>query len=335
MLARAALVVPAGATACLEMETFRRATLRSLLLAPELRLLSVWHPSFLTLLLETLVRDWDMVLDDVARSDRRRAADLRQHSPDDVRRLWPHLTLVSCWGDGPAARHADLLTDRLAGIEIQRKGLIATEGVVSIPFDNRHPIAVRSHFFEFLEPDGRARLAHEIEPGVDYSVVLTTGGGLYRYRLGDRVRVDGRVEATPSITFVGRDDRVSDFYGEKLSDGFVATVIEAVFAGGRRPDFAMLAPDEAAGRMSYTLFVDREASSRPHLRTLLERELRRNPHYAYCVDLGQLAPASVAAVGPHASRAYVDTCVARGQQLGNVKPVSLHTSSGWREVLPC
>jgi len=36
---------------------------------------------------------------------------------------------------------------------------------------------------------------HELERGRLYSVILTTGGGLYRYALGDVVTVVGRVGA--------------------------------------------------------------------------------------------------------------------------------------------
>ena len=70
--------------------------------------------------------------------------------------------------------------------------------IVTIPFAGRHPLAIGSHFFEFIDANGCARLAHQLERGVDYTVVVTTGGGLYRYRLADRVSVDGWCAATPS-----------------------------------------------------------------------------------------------------------------------------------------
>jgi hypothetical protein len=335
-LARAVLLVPpAAGAAAFDLAGFRRTTLRTLLLARDLRLISVWHPSFLTALLDTLAADWDALVDDVARRDRRRARHLRARGPADVAGIWPRLQLVSCWADGPSAGPAAALAARLPGIDLQRKGLIATEAVVSVPFSDRRPLAVRSHFFEFVAPDGRPRLAHELEPDTDYVVVVTTGGGLYRYRLGDRVRVDGVVGSTPSITFVGRDDRVSDRFGEKLSDGFVAGVIDALFAGRTRPAFAMLAPERTADGVAYTLFVDRGAPLPAALATRVERELRRNPHYAWCVDLGQLQPARVAVVGAGAERAYLDACIARGGRLGDVKPVSLDARDDWRSVLPC
>ena len=306
-LARAVLVEPPRFGADRDLDTFRRATAAALTRERELRLISVWHPSFLLGLIDAL---------DVTPS-----------------LAWPKLRLVSCWGDGPASAAAEELGRRLPGVEIQHKGLLATEGVVTIPFAGRHPIAIRSHFFEFVAPDGSVALAHELSRGVDYRVVITTGGGLYRYDLSDRVRVDGFVHATPSLRFIGKDDRISDRCGEKLSDGFVANALTALFAGRARPRFTMLAPDLTPAGLAYTLFVETDTPPDSALEADLERELRRNPHYAWCVDLGQLRPARIMRTSPGAAQAFVNRCVAGGQRLGDVKPVSLHTSAGWTEVL--
>jgi hypothetical protein len=343
-LARAVMAVPATVRFTCDLPSFRRTTLRHLLCARELRLISVWHPSFLSTLLDTLAKDWGAILDEVSAIDTARARKLRRIAPDQIPAIWPHLGLISCWGDGPAHASADELAARLPGVEVQRKGLLATEGVVTIPFGGHHPLAIRSHFFEFLTADGRAVLAHQLEPGVEYSVILTTGGGLYRYHLADRVIVTGRVERTPSLAFVGKDDRVSDRRGEKLSDGFVAGVFDTLFAARTpRPRFAMLAPEERESSVCYTLFIDAGSAAgecaddaeAARLAAMLETGLRANPHYAWCVDIGQLHPARVVRVGPGADRAYVDFCVAQGQRMGDVKPVSLHPGTEWSRVLPC
>src|SRR5262249_53619828 len=120
-----------------------------------------------------------------ARPRRRRAEELRSIGPRDLVGIWPGLRLVSCWGDGHAALHRPALRRRRPGVRLQPKGLLATEACVSIPFADRAPVAARSHFFEFLEGDS-PRLAHELEEGGVYSVVVTTGGGFYRYCLEDR-----------------------------------------------------------------------------------------------------------------------------------------------------
>jgi hypothetical protein len=239
--------------------------------------------------------------------------------------------VISCWRDGAAGPHADRLFRAAGGVAVEGKGLIATEGIVSIPFAGRRPLAIRSHFFEFVDDAGRLHLADELQQGHEYSVVLTTGGGLYRYRLGDRVVVDGRVGRTPSIRFVGKEDRVSDRFGEKLSDGFVAAVLQSLFVDEAAPRFAMLAPVRVQDGLSYTLFVE-SGGVRADLASRLERELRRNVHYAWCVDLRQLYPARVVRVGPNADRAYLEACVARGQRLGDVKPAALDCDTGWENV---
>jgi hypothetical protein len=254
----------------------------------------------------------------------------------DAAGVWPGLTIVSCWGDGPAEPYARRLAQALPHATLQRKGLIATEAIVSIPFGDCHPLAIGSHFFEFVDARGRPHLADALSPGEEYDVVLTTGGGLYRYALGDRVTVTGWVDATPSIAFAGRSDRVSDRFGEKLSDGFVTTVLSQIFAATAPPRFAMLAPETTDAGVAYTLLVEpgEPAEALPdRLEASLERALRQNPHYAWCVDLGQLRPARVVRVGPHADRAYLDACVARGQRLGDVKPAALHRDDGWEARL--
>ena len=262
-----------------------------------------------------------------------RAVELRRLGAADSSAIWPDLVAISCWSDGPAKASAEHLAQLFPQARVHPKGLIATEGIVTIPFEGNHPLAIRSHFFEFFDCKEQPRLAHELEAGTEYTVVLTTGAGLYRYRLGDRVEVDGWAGETPSLRFVGKDDRVSDLFGEKLTDGFVARVIETLF-DRRQLRFAMLAPECARDGTAYTLFVESEAPLAAGLPTALEDQLRRNPQYAWCVEIGQLRPSRVVRVGPNADRAYVDACVSGGQRLGDVKPVSLHRSSGWESVLP-
>jgi hypothetical protein len=215
---------------------------------------------------------------------------------------------------------------------IQPKGLIATEAFVSLPFAGRHPLAVLSHFFEFLDDRGDARLADELEEGGEYRVVVTTGGGLYRYALQDRVRVDGRVGRTPSIRFLGKEDHVSDRFGEKLSEGFVAGVLRRLFdRHGLRPRFALLAPETGAAGTSYVLFVEHPAPPAT-LAAELDEALAENPHYRYCRELRQLSPARVAPLRCDGYAAYADECTRRGQRLGDIKASALSARDGWAGV---
>jgi GH3 auxin-responsive promoter len=341
------LAVPGAVRFLRDVDSFRYATLLFLLRRADLSLISVWHPSFLTLLTGALPRFWDDLIRDVEHGTRilgktvrplpRRAEALRRLAPDALTRIWPRLGLISCWGDAHAALHLDELRHTFPGVEIQPKGLLATEAFVTIPFAGKMPLAIRSHFFEFI-PEGdageRPRLAHEIEPGGIYTVAVTTGGGLYRYRLGDRVEVTGFVERTPSLRFLGREGHVSDLRGEKLHESFVAGALAKAFHRlGLAPRFAMLAPDEGgAGAPRYVLYLETE-SPVPGLAAAVEEELAANPHYRAGVALGQLAPAAVFLVAGEAFPLYLRRCRERGQRLGDVKPLALSVF-GWRGVFP-
>jgi hypothetical protein len=258
---------------------------------------------------------------------------------------------VSCWADASSARYAEsLAAGWLAGVRLQPKGLIATEAFVSLPLAGAPApvLALRSHFFEFLPctdwvgpaPGADARLAHELEAGRRYEIVVTTGGGLYRYRTGDLVEVVGHHGAAPCLRFVGRAGLVSDLCGEKLSEPFVAGVLAtALDRLGLTPVFVLLAPEATPGGTArYTLFLERpsrdgrEASELgPRLAAAVDDGLRASFHYDHCRRLGQLGPVRVRWVVDGAARQLAFRR-ARGQRLGDVKPGVLEPSPDWAAV---
>jgi hypothetical protein len=277
------------------LEDFQTETFRALIACRELRLISVWHPSFLSLLLERLPTDW--------------------------REVWPRLQAISCWGDAAAEAGAAELAERFPGVLVQPKGLLATEAFVTIPFAGAYPLAIRSHLFEFIDERGDVKLAHQLRHGETYELVVTTGGGLWRYRLGDRVRVIGFVGETPSLRFLGRAN-TSDLRGEKLSEEFVGACIQRVLG---RQRFAMLAPNSHA--TGYTLFV--EAGKIQPSAEKFEDALQENPHYAFCRKIGQLDAVRCFEVHGGAYETFVSIQMASGARLGDIKPTFLSQRQDW------
>lgn len=325
-LVESAMAVPSSVRRLGDLATFRRTVLLHLLPRAELRLISVWHPSFLTLLLDTLARDWDALLAELpALTDARRLATLRAADPARPRTVWPQLRVVSCWADGHAAGPAAALRDRLPGVTVQPKGLLATEAFVTVPFRRQRPIALCSHFFEFITEDGAVLPIERLRLGQNYEVIVTTGGGLWRYRLGDRVEVTGFVARTPSLRFIGRAGNVSDLCGEKLSEAFVASVLAALCP---RATFALLAPESDAPLPRYALFVEGDAGPAAD-RDQLDAALRANPHYALCRRLGQLDAPRIVCLPGDAYLRYARAETARGLRLGDIKPQALSTRTDW------
>lgn len=358
-LVESLMAVREGLAKIHDVESFRYVTLLELLRCSDLRLISVWHPSFLTLLMEGLYGYWDSLLRDIndgtittptslqpyirkrfaAKPDRNRRLQLDRANRVDGRSIWPSLDVISCWGSGHAQGAIRELSRYFPGVTFQQKGLIATEAFISLPFGKDdsgswlHPLAINSHFFEFIDDEGGVKQVDEIHPNREYQLVVTTGGGLYRYAMYDRVRVDGYIGPTPSIEFIGKADSVTDFYGEKMNDRFVARLIENLITDlSGSVSFAMLAPDGAGDTEYYTLYMESGAPLDDAIVDRLEEELCANPHYAVCRRLGQLKKAKIFRIRHSANKQYLLSSAAGSGRLGDIKPVKLSKRRDWSEI---
>jgi GH3 auxin-responsive promoter len=350
-LVDAVMVVPSELRLISDTEQFRYLTLLCLLRREDLRLISIWHPSFLSLLLDTLPAFWKDLLHDIESGNCRyakllsppilralklralpnRASGLRNADPAKPESIWPHLKIISCWGDGHAKLSRDEIQRRFPSVFIQSKGLLATECVVTIPAFDSYPLAITSHFFEFVDELGQIFLAHELKKNKIYEVVVTTGGGLWRYRMHDQVKVIRFAGRTPSLNFVGRKGIVSDRFGEKLSETFVAQSIrEAISDLSLTPNFALLAPDENGAEKFYTLYAEGEVQ--PELALRLDVLLAKNPHYAWCRKIGQLQPLRLFRIKSGGHKTFIDCEISRKKRLGEIKPLALSLQSGWTQA---
>jgi hypothetical protein len=347
------MAVPSELARVQELEDCIYLTLRFLLQARSLSFISVWSPSFLLILLdrlqqhgETLVRDLlngtavgaagiSPRLSSFLVRDARRAANLQamlRRGSIDTGVLWPDLALISCWTSASSSSLKGEVERKFPGVPIQGKGLLATEGFVSIPIEEyRTPVAaVTSHFLEFIEEDsGACRLIAELKEGQEYSVVITTGGGLWRYRLGDRVRVAGFAERTPLLEFLGKEDCVCDLRGEKLNAMFVADALSE-FDAARAASFAMLAPSGGTTPY-YTLFLETGSRDLDFIEKF-DQKLQSNPHYAYCRRLGQLDAVRLFSIKGGARESYLAHCAGMNQRAGSVKMSALDKRPGWEQA---
>jgi hypothetical protein len=227
----------------------------------------------------------------------------------------------------------------MGNVRFQAKGLLATEAAVSFPVVDLHgcALAIRSHFFEFLPypaVDDRVYLADQLEIGAQYSVIVTTGGGLYRYPLHDVVEVTGRMNQCPLLRFVQRANRTTDLVGEKLQESFVQECIDRLFEKFEiAASFVMLlamgqhTAKEAAGRIQchYQLQLETESThvERSEISRELDRLLQANMHYRYARQLGQLGEIEVDLLPGPPGKAWIDyekKQAANKVPIGNIKP---------------
>lgn len=369
--------VPTEVKKIVNIDTFRYVTLLFLLKEKDLRLISVWNPTFLILLLRPL-NDWfeNIVTDleqgcinppseleedlrktlskKLGKNPKRAAELLKLYSETQeinflYAMIWPKLEVISCWADANARSIIPQIQKCFPNAHIQPKGLIATEGFISFPIYNitGGALAIRSHFFEFIEFDYKNNellidnvvTVNELAEGKTYSIVITTGGGFYRYMLQDLIIVVGFYRNCPMVEFIGKEDKISDYFGEKLHENHVDSVLKKILNKYEiEHAFGMVAPElNSIGDSGYyTLFLELvnhntlfEDNIFKKIADDFESELMDNFHYRYCRELKQLSEIKLFLISKNGLESYLNGCVEMGQKLGNIKPTVLSNRTGW------
>ncbi len=304
-----------------DMNDFYLRTSRQLLQCEELTLISVWNPTFLSILCDYIRDNIELVTEEV---DEKRAKSIKAAvSENRFDKVFPELKIISCWADGSAKDYLSDLETRFPTVYIQPKGLLATECFISFPLmeEEGSRLSVRSHFFEFRSlADGRIVMANELQPG-EYEVIVTTGGGFYRYCIGDVVEVlKVYPDRPPIIRFLRRVGITSDLFGEKLTEEFVRKVCHDLNIS---EEFCLLAPE----KKQYCLYT----TATQITDDVLDKALRESYHYNYCRQLGQLEKARVVIVSGEPQKAYIQRLVADGMRIGDIKPAYLTKKTQWED----
>ena len=338
LLTRALFAVPSEVREISDPDTHATVTLLYLLSDRRLGLISVWHPSLLLILMRHGIEHRNAICDAMTTGQwpgiaKRKPPNLKRaeevwhalaQGEGGFQTLWPRLALISCWDQARARGDAEKLRALFPRATVQGKGLLATEGIVTIPWQGRLTAALRSHVLHFRHyPDGARDVPlHEIKTDSEYAVLLTTGNGFERYPLGDIVRCTGFVRKTPCFDFVSRAGGVVDLRGEKLHAEHVEAALRRMEGRVGAFAFAMLAPN--ATQDGYVLFWEAEDGNDPA--EALEAELQKNFHYRHARNLAQLQAVRAEFVS-NAMEKWRAFCVARGMKEGAVKNPSLYNGT--------
>jgi GH3 auxin-responsive promoter len=205
--------------------------------------------------------------------------------------------------------YIELLPKYYGTVPIRDLGLLASEGRMSIPISDDGAAGVlniSSNFYEFIpshitEPsfNEKTLLAHELEVGREYSLVVTTSSGLYRYQMYDIVRVEDFYNKTPLISFLNKGHHISSITGEKLSEYQAVTAVKGLLPGWQ-DSFFLISPtwDDPP---HYVLLTEEKAMApnydwRSFLWRLDDRLQELNLEYAGKRQSNRLGPISWALV---------------------------------------
>jgi len=298
-------------------EDFKNKLAQTLLKAADLEIISIWSPSFLTAQLDYIQRHRQRLAIALKGTLSPKRLAILQQQNIVWADLWPALKLISCWDSVTAADGASVLRAQFPQALIQGKGLLATEAPITIPLIAAKGCVplLTDVYFEFEDGDGQLYALHELTVGQTYEVIISQMGGLYRYRMGDLVKVTHYFHNTPCLEFVGRGNAVSDLVGEKLHIQFVSDVLASLDLSPS--NFQSLVPVRQP-KDHYVLLLDKVNRDVDVLAQKLEKALCESFHYQLARQLGQLHSVRVI-VCPTAAEQIAVARSTAGQRWGDIK----------------
>lgn len=230
-----------------------------------------------TLSLEPAVRS---SLESLMKPDPGRATQLRaqfqEGSQGIAKRLWPHLNLVLAVDSGSNQIYGEMLRERYCqGVPFYSPFYAATEGLIGVNLwpeeeRRRYLLCPRSMFCEFLpeasldQEQPHTLLMEQVEEGHSYELVITNASGLFRYRVGDIVKVVGFHNQCPIVEFQYRRGQMLSVRGEKVSEMmFLGSLKKAVdqWPGAQLVDYCctesgILGDSSGGSDPHYQVFVE-------------------------------------------------------------------------------
>ena len=162
--------------------------------------------------------------------------------------LWPELRIVDALAGGPLSVNVEALQKYLgADVHLFSSVYAASEGpgifgVNEWPFDRErtsaYTLQTKKVFYEFIPQadvdanNPKVLLAEETEIGEVYEIVITTTEGLYRYRIGDLIKVlEFSPDGSPVVDIMGRTKMTLSLHGEKLQEFHLTAAMSSLCKG--------------------------------------------------------------------------------------------------------
>jgi hypothetical protein len=259
---------------------------------------------------------------------------------------WPNIELINTWKCG----NSGLYLKRAKGFfdektRIREFSYLASEvraGIVLDSDDDSTILGGHLAVFEFIRKEDmgtdspKVYLPHELEPGRQYYLLVTTQAGLYRYDMNDIIEVDGFYNQFPRFRFVQKGAGITSLTGEKLTEVQFMTAVQET-AGELALSVPFYIGFANFDTSAYHFFVEfeqpPEASTIERFRTTLDRKLRAaNKEYESKRGSNRIKEPYFYRLPRHAFDQFKADCTSRGFRDGQFKLTHLQIDDGRLEM---
>lgn len=150
------------------------------------------------------------------------------------RRIWPSMCYIATVDGANFSIYDDKVNYYTDSLPIYSPAYGSTEAMIGInPYVKkiRYVITPDTVFYEFIlinEENEESKCTFcldELKVGEKYEIVVTNYAGLYRYRIGDVIKVVNFYNNTPEVEFLYRKNQVLNMVAEKTNEEQLASAI--------------------------------------------------------------------------------------------------------------
>lgn len=273
-------------------DEFRRGLANLLLENEKLEIISIWSPTYLLAIIDYISSNKQLFINN------NKISNVRQQfiDHDNYQNIWPYLKLISCWKFGASRLYVDRLKKIFPNVVFHEKGILATEAPISVVIkDKYHLPYITGTYFEFRDlKNCNIYTIEQLKQGNEYEVIITQQSGLFRYGMGDVIKVSGYYNQCPLFVFIGRVSDTCDMVGEKITKLHAQQIRDKFF---NLNDFMMLVPYSNGKISYYVLLVDKmNEGNNKLIAEQVEQFLCSNIHYHNARVLAQLEPVMLISV---------------------------------------
>ena len=300
---------------------------------------------------EYILRNWEQLLDDIEYGtvsadipekqrgyiaerlppDPERAKELRSIPRENlhkgiIKKIWKKIKYILAIGGDSFFYYTEKMRGYAGDVPLHFFVYAASEGVFGLAENpdvpDKYMLLPESVFFEFIPVEGgnTPLLMGDVEPGKKYELVVTNRSGLYRYRLGDVVKIVGTHGKTPVVKFCYRRNQIINIAGEKSNQQQFDTAIKRFAELAQTEVIGYCVQEDFSGIAPRYLFY-MECEKKPeNADGIFEKCMcGANPEYRSCLNMREIGPLHIEYLREGSFRRYEQTLAEMGKPMAQSK----------------